>query len=73
MVNKNKSNSKNKIVIGLGSLLIVIGFILLSQGPGPNNPLSLTVAPLVLVFAYLVIIPFGILWFKKSETQKEGD
>ena len=64
-------NKKNITVIIVAFLMLVIGFVLLGQGPA-ENPLSLTVAPIVLVIAYLVVIPFGILWgFSKNDT--EGD
>ena len=59
-------NKKNLILIGIGILLLVIGFICLATGPA-DNPVSLTVAPLILVAAYLVIIPIGILWKGKSQ------
>lgn len=57
---------KNILLIALGTLLIVIGFVCLAQGPA-DNPVSLTVAPIILVFAYLVVIPIGILWSAKSQ------
>lgn len=59
-------NKKNILLVGLGILLLVIGFVCLAQGPA-NNPISLTVAPIVLVVAYLVVIPIGILWNGKNQ------
>lgn len=59
---------KNILLVAIGALLIVIGFICLAQGPA-ENPVSLTVAPIVLIFAYLVVIPIGILW--KGKEQKK--
>lgn len=59
-------NKKNILLVGLGILLLVIGFVCLAQGPA-NNPISLTVAPIVLVIAYLVVIPIGILWNSKNQ------
>jgi len=59
-------NKKNLILIAVGVLLLVIGFLCLATGPA-ENPISLTVAPLVLCLAYLVIIPLGILWKGKKE------
>lgn len=53
-------NKKNIILISIGVLMLVIGFICLSTGPA-DNPVSLTVAPLILSIAYVVIIPIGIL------------
>ena len=52
---------KNILLVALGALLIVIGFVCLAQGPA-DNPVSLTVAPILLVLAYLVVIPIGIFW-----------
>jgi hypothetical protein len=60
------NNQKNIILVCLGILLLVIGFFCLAQGPA-NNPISLTVAPVVLVIAYLVVIPLGIIWGGKSK------
>lgn len=57
---------KNILLVALGALLIVIGFVCLAQGPA-DNPVSLTVAPIILIFAYLVVIPLGILWGGKNQ------
>jgi predicted tellurium resistance membrane protein TerC len=59
-------NKKNILIIAVGVLLLVIGFFCLAQGPA-ENPVSLTVAPLILVFAYLVVMPIGILWNSKKK------
>ncbi len=63
-------NNKNLILIVVGVLLLVVGFLCLATGPA-ENPISLTVAPLVLCLAYLVIIPLGILWKGKKEDKKD--
>ncbi len=65
---KTMDNKKNILLVSLGILLLAIGFICLAQGPA-NNPISLTVAPLVLCLAYLVVIPMGILWNSKEKTK----
>lgn len=62
-------NKKNLILIAVGVLMLVIGFICLATGPA-DNPVSLTVAPLILSIAYLVIIPLGILWSGKKEEKE---
>ena len=62
-------NKKNILLVGLGILLLVIGFFALAQGPA-NNPVSLTVAPIILVLAYVVVIPLGILWSGKSQEKQ---
>jgi hypothetical protein len=62
-------NKKNIIIIAVGVLLLVVGFFCLAQGPA-ENPVSLTVAPLILVFAYVVVVPLGILW---GSRKKKGE
>jgi len=57
---------RNLLLIALGVILLTIGFICLATGPA-ENPVSLTVAPLILCLAYLVVIPLGILWKGKKE------
>ena len=59
-------NKKNLILIGIGILLLVIGFICLATGPA-ENPVSLSVAPIILTIAYVVIIPLGILFNGKDK------
>lgn len=59
-------NKKNVILIAIGVLMLAIGFFCLATGPA-DNPVSLTVAPLILSIAYLVVIPLGILWNSKKE------
>ena len=62
-------NKKNLILIAVDVLMLVIGFFCLASGPA-DNPVSLTVAPIILSIAYLVIIPLGILWSGKKEEKK---
>ena len=59
-------SKKNLILIGIGILLLVIGFICLATGPA-DNPVSLSVAPIILTIAYVVIIPLGILFNGKDK------
>jgi len=66
------ANVKNIMLIAFGILMIVIGFVCLGHGP-VNGPVSLTIAPVILVLAYLVVIPVGILWKGKNQDQKSGD
>ncbi len=64
-------SSTNYLLFGIGLLVIIIGYILLSIGPW-NSFYSLTAAPIFLVIGYCVIIPIAILYHKKKNTQK-GD
>lgn len=45
------------ILIGLG--LVVIGYYLMSSNPWDNST-SLTISPIVLIVAYVIIIPLSI-------------
>ncbi len=57
--------TKKNYYIFLGGLLaIIIGYIALSQG-------SITLAPLLLVLGYCVIIPIAILYRGSDETPAE--
>lgn len=47
-------SAKNYALLALGLVVIVLGFITLSRG-------SMTLAPILLVLGYCVIIPVGIL------------
>ena len=53
---------KNYYLFALGLLIIVVGFITLRMG-------SITLAPILLVLGYCVIIPLSIIvdWRKKRE------
>ena len=62
-------DKKNIILVAVGILLLVVGFICLQQGPA-DNPVSLTVAPLILGLAYAVVIPVGILFGGKKKQDK---
>ena len=53
-------SKKNYWGVGLAVLLLIVGFFLLGAKPA-NNKLALNVAPFVLLFAYLVVLPWS-LW-----------
>ncbi len=63
-------NRKNIILIAVGVLLLVIGFLCLATGPA-DNPISLSVAPIILVIAYMVVIPLGILFTGKEQDKRD--
>ncbi|MBD3243547.1 MAG: hypothetical protein GF331_23355 [Chitinivibrionales bacterium] len=72
----NVFSGKNFRLFGLGLVLLVIGYVFLGIGPA-NNPLSKTIAPLILVAVYCVYFPWAILTRGKGaeheeEAQKEG-
>ena len=51
----------NYRILGAGILTIVLGYVALAQGPW-NGTMPLVVAPILLVFGYCILIPFGILY-----------
>ncbi len=55
---------KNYLVFVLGILVIVLGYILLGYG-------SITLAPILLVLGYCVIIPISIMIRDKKEEPSE--
>jgi len=60
----------NLILFLIGLLVLAIGFILMSIGPW-DNPLSRSVAPLVLLFGYLIVFPAAIFYRRKSNGSSE--
>jgi len=55
---------KNYLVFALGIFVIVVGYIFLAHG-------SITIAPILLVLGYCVIIPLSIIVRDKKEDQSE--
>ncbi len=53
-IHRIKLKTRNRILIGLGFLFVVVGYLFLSKG-------SLTLAPILLVSGYCVLIPVGII------------
>ena len=60
-------SKKNYQILGLGLLIIILGYIALSQEPW-DGTMPLVVAPILLVLGYCVIIPVGILYRPKTES-----
>lgn len=57
----------NFIIIGTGILIILIGYILMSEN-SVNGFMPTVLSPILLVFGYCVVIPYGIL---KRTTPKD--
>ena len=58
---------KNLYLLGAGLAVLVIGFALMTQPP-VDGFLSLTLAPLVLLVGYLIIIPLAIMTGKNNKS-----
>jgi hypothetical protein len=63
--------SKNIILFGVCIGLLVVGFILLGQGP-VENPLSKSVAPIILVAVYCALLPYAIMARTKEPPAANG-
>ncbi len=57
--------SLNYQIFAAGILVIILGYVALAQPPA-NSFMSLTVAPILLILGYCVIIPFAIMYQKKA-------
>lgn len=65
-------SSVNFRLLGISALLLIIGYILLGQGPVYNH-ISWSIAPIILVAVYCILIPVTILYKKKKDsTDKKG-
>jgi len=64
-------SSKSLKLFGISLALLVLGYVLLGQGP-VENPLSKTIAPIILVAVYCVLIPYAIMTKSKEQPKDKG-
>jgi uncharacterized membrane protein YqjE len=64
-------NRLNFVIFGIGILTIIIGYIIMALGDTYSFQ-SLSIAPIILLIGYLVIIPVAILYRKKEPTPRES-
>jgi len=64
--------AQNYQLFGIGILIIILGYISLSKGPAESF-WSLTLAPILLVIGYCVVIPVSIIYRKKDRERTSGD
>jgi len=57
---------KNYLAFGVGLLFVILGYIFLAQPPA-DGFMSLTLAPILLVFGYCVVFPYAILAREKTK------
>jgi len=55
----------NYKILAVGIAIIILGYLALSATPW-DNPLAITVAPILLVLGYCVVIPVGIMYRRKQ-------
>jgi len=63
---------ENFMIIGLGIVLLIIGYVLMAQN-SVDGFMPTVVAPLLLVAGYCVVIPYGIMKKPKSELNAAKD
>lgn len=64
----------NYRMLGVGVAVIFAGFVLLSMGMEQwDNPLSVSVAPVILVIGYCVIIPLAIMRLRSGGSATGND
>jgi len=62
---------KNLYILGIGLAVLVIGYILMAQPP-VNGFMSRTLAPIVVLLAYVIIIPYAIFYGRKKENKDDN-
>lgn len=71
-------DSYNYKIIGIGAVIIAIAYGLMSTAISDdptqwNNPMAVTIAPVLLAIGYCVIIPYGLLARKKDSTDTSSE
>ncbi|MFZ1320567.1 MAG: hypothetical protein WAT71_03340 [Ignavibacteria bacterium] len=62
--------SKNYTIITAGIVIIILGYLLMNEN-SVSGFLPTVIAPVLLVFGYCVVIPFGILYKGKEINETE--
>lgn len=57
----------NFYILLLGVAVLVTGYIFMNIPEDPDAFMTRTLAPILLVFAYLIIIPIGLFYREKKE------
>ena len=71
-------DSYNYKILGIGAIVIAIAYGLMSTAISDdpnqwNNPMAVTIAPVLLAIGYCVIIPYGLLARKKDSSEKSSE
>jgi len=61
----------NYLIFGVAILVIIIGYFIMAKGETYSFQ-SLTLAPIVLLIGYLVIVPIAILYRKKDRSSQNS-
>ncbi len=58
---------RNLILFALGIIVISVGFFMIGFSPW-DNPISLSIAPIILLIGYFIIFPWAIFSHKRNNT-----
>ena len=72
IIPKLELNTVNLALFIVGLVVLAVGYYLLSKGPW-NNPLSLSVAPIVLLIGYLLVFPLAIFFGSRRKPEDAPD
>ena len=61
----------NYILFGIGLALIIVGYLVMAAGE-VNSFQSLTLAPIMLFIAYIIVIPAALIYREKSSEVEEN-
>ncbi|HFE64518.1 MAG TPA: hypothetical protein ENK14_08925 [Caldithrix sp.] len=56
----------NFLILGLGVIILIVGYIFMAIPTDPDAFLTRTLSPILLVFAYLIVIPIGLFYREKK-------
>jgi len=57
----------NFVILGIGILILIIGYIFMAIPNNPDDFLTRTLSPILLVIGYLIVIPIGLFYRDKKE------
>jgi len=60
----------NYYIFALAIGFLLVGYVFLSKGPADSTA-SLTIAPIILVIGYCILVPLAIFWRKRAQETSE--
>ena len=64
-------STTNYVLFGIGLALIIVGYLVMATGE-VNSFQSLTLAPIMLFIAYIIVIPAALIYREKSSDVEEN-
>ena len=63
---------RNLLILGIGVLLLFVGFYVMGLADHPDDFNTITLAPIILFIAFVIVIPFGIM-YRVGEAKEKKD